>query len=126
MANLATATAADRITNAVLTATVADLIAQLVEANKQLTKVNAQLVKAKGSAQRSSGCGGGCGGSDNAADTATTAFQARIGGPTGRHYCWSCGDYCYHSSPRRRSKKTGHKVDATREDKMGGSSYSFA
>ena len=121
MANLATATAADRSANAALTATVADLTTQLAEANKQLAKVNAQLVKLKANG------GGGRGGGRNTSNTnATTAFQARIGGPTGRHYCWSCGDFCYHSSPRCRSKKPGHKDEATRDNKMEGSTNLFA
>ena len=35
-------------------------------------------------------------------------------------YCWSCG-WCYHDGTHCRSRKEGHKVDATVSDRMGGS-----
>ena len=127
MANLATATAADRSAVAALTDTVSNLTTQLAEAHTQLAKVNAQLV----TAQRNANTGGrarGRGGGRTTTATASRdeAFQARVGGPSGRHYCWSCGACCYHASPKCRSKKPGHKDDATVDNKMNGSTHSFA
>ena len=121
--SLATATAADRSANAALTTTVADLTAQLAAANKQLATVTAQLITAQTNAKRGGGRGGGRGRNTS---TASATFKARIGGPTGRHYCWSCGDHCYHDSSRCRSKQDGHKDEATADNKLGGSSHSFA
>ena len=122
--SLATATAADRSANAALTTTVADLTAQLAEAHKQLAAVNAQLLTAQRNAKQGGGRGGGRG--RGAKNTSSASFQARVGGPSGRHYCWSCGDHCYHKGQTYRSKLPGHKDDATAEDKMDGSSHSFA
>ena len=116
--SLATATAADRSANAALTTTVADLTAQLAAAHKQLAAVNAQLITSQKNAKQGGGRGGGRERSEK--------FKSRIGGPTGRHYCWSCGDHCYHKSQTCRSKLPGHKDNATADDKMGGSSNSFA
>ena len=124
MENLATATAADRSANAALTATVANLTSQLAEANKQLAKANVLLAKAKAKGGGGRGRGGGRGANNNTGDNATAVFQARIGGPIGRHYCWSCGDFC--SSPRCRNKNPGHKDEATQDNKMDGSTHSFA
>jgi hypothetical protein len=118
MANPATATAADRTANAALTQTVADLTAQLAEANTQLAKVTAQLIKANNTGPTSGRNGG-------AAQPRNTP-GSHIGGPTGRHYCWSCGAFCYHSGRDCRTKKDGHKDEATKHNKMDGSTHSFA
>ena len=127
MANLATATAADRTTVSNLTATISQLTAELAATNAQLvaalatnTNLTATIGRGRGGG-RGRGRGGGRGG-----DIADPAFLSRVGGPTGRYYCWSCGDCCYHSSPRCRTKKTGHKDEATSANKMNGSSHSFA
>ena len=120
MANLATATSADCSAVATLTETVSNLTAQLAEAHTHLAKVNAQLVPAQINANtggRAGGCGGG--------RSQSAAFQSRIGGPSGCHYCWSCGACCYHDSAKCRSKKDGHQGDASVENKMNGSTHSF-
>ena len=118
MANLATATAADRTANAALTQTIADLTAQLAEANTQLAKVTAQLIKSNNTGRANGHYGG--------STQPRNAPGSHKGGPTGKHYCWSCGAFCYHSGRDCRTKKDGHKDEATKNNKMGGSAHSFA
>ena len=130
MANLATATAADRTTVSTLTATVSQLTADLAAINAHLVTAlatNATLtstIAQMGGRGRGSGRGRG-GGRGRGAEGTTSSTTSRVGGPTGRFYCWSCGSFCYHSSPRCRSKKDGHKDVATEENKMNGSTHSF-
>ena len=41
------------------------------------------------------------------------------------HYCWTHGTSCNHKSANCRSKKSGHKMDTTAENKMGGETRRF-
>ena len=75
---------------------------------------------------RATGRGRGQGRGTELAELADLAFRSRFGGPTARHYCWSCGDFRYYSSPRCRVKKSGHIDEAAKENKMNGSTHLFA
>jgi len=110
IANLATATAADRSAVAALSATVSDL-------TKDLSKANSKLVAAL----------------EKIAFLTQQAATPRIGrnprgtpSPTGdssgrSHYCWTCGHKSDHSSWNCESPATGHQKRATRMNTMGGS-----
>ena len=128
MANFATAAAADRTTVTTLSATIDRLTAELATASAALVTAlatNATLTASLAGGGGRGGGGHGRGGKGGAG-AAQPSSRSRIGGPTGRFYCWTCGDCCYHSGARCRSKKPGHKDDATKENKMNGSTNSFA
>ena len=108
IANLATATAADRTTVATLTETNRRLTLELVA-------VNAKLVKAL-EANKAAGSGGGHPQSSGGRSAQKTK---------GPHYCWHCGSSVWHPSARCWSKKEGHRDDATEDNKMGGSTRTF-
>ena len=129
MANFATAAAADRTTVETLTNTVQRLTAELTAVNAQLvtalaTNSTLSATIAATGQRRPRGRGGGRG--QGRGDVKDPLFLSRIGGPTGRFYCWSCGDFCYHSSARCRSKKAGHQDAATSANKLNGSTHTFA
>ena len=122
MANFASAAASDRATVEQLALTVQKQAAELVAVNAQLV---AALARADTLNNKLSAGGRGTGRGAGRGRGATT-LSSRVGGPTGKWYCWSCGDKCYHSSARCRTKKEGHQDGATVDNKMGGSTHSFA
>jgi hypothetical protein len=102
IANLATATTADRQTVAALTATISQLTLELSAANTKL------LAKATQQTNRNSGGG--------------TPRRQRNPGP---HYCFTHGSKVHHTSLDCKYKGPGHKDCATEENKMGGSTKTF-
>lgn len=108
IANLATATAADRASIATLTTTISKLTTELATTNTKLVKALNEL------SLRPPRNGG------NPGDTGVT--RPRIPGP---HYCHTHGSKVWHSSPRCRGKGPNHKDDATEENKMEGSTKTF-
>ena len=127
MVNFATAAAVDRATVANLLANINRLSTEIAIASAPLvialaTNATLTLSLASSGGRGLGGWGrryrGGAGGEPN--------LRSRVGGPTGRFYCWSCGDFCYHSGGRCCSKKPGHKDKATIDNKMNGSTHSFA
>ena len=106
IANLATATAADRATTAQLTATNAQLTTELkrtqdklVEALERLERFSKQITK-QPLKQR---------------DTNTVTR------PLDRHYCWTHGYLCEHTSGRCPDPKQGHCKFATARKPLNGS-----
>ena len=101
--NLATGTAAERAT-----------VATLIETNSKLTQelitVNSKLVVALES---------------------KTCLTAKLGSyrtkqkNKGPHYCYTCDSGQWHSSNRCRTKVAHHKDEATKDNKMGGSTATF-
>jgi hypothetical protein len=98
IACLATATASDRHTVAVLTETNSAL-------TKELAIVNAKLVTALLANSR-------------LAVPSATSSDSRM---DARHYCWSCGYQCLHYSSRCPCPKEGHQKGAKASNIMGGS-----
>ena len=127
LSNLAMAAAADRAMVSNLTTTISQLAEELTATNVPLVAGLANDTTLVASIDRGRDGGRRCGrGGDRGGDIPDPLFMARVGGPTGKYYCWSCGDFCYHSSPRCRNKKAGHKDEATSANKMNGSTHSFA
>ena len=114
MANLATATAADRHTVSILTATVSQL-------TKYLVAINAHLVTSLATNATLTSTIAHIGGRERGGDRERGGGRgkgtepSRVGGPTGRFYCWLCGSFCYHSGPSCRSKKTDTKTRQQRK-----------
>jgi hypothetical protein len=109
IANLATATAADRTAVANLTTTVSDLTTalgkcngKLVGALERVTVLTQQLAACK------------AGNSPRPASTNDSSGRS--------HYCWTCGYRCAHSSWNCDTPATGHQKRATRANTMNGSS----
>jgi histidinol-phosphate/aromatic aminotransferase/cobyric acid decarboxylase-like protein len=100
LANLATATAADRGVVAALTQANARLAKQLEENLKELRELKA-LLNQERSAKRG----------------------LRSFNPSTTNYCWTHGFKLgsTHTSLRCKTQKPGHKKEATRENNMGGS-----
>ena len=103
IANLATATAADRTavanlmtTNAILTKEVAKVNEKLIAALLQVNVLTKQL-----------------------ATNRSTPDLAVSSGPV--HYCWTCGYCCLHASHNCPNPAAGHKKTAIRRETMGGS-----
>ena len=107
ISDLAAATAADRATMVSLTQSVQTLTAQLAATQSQLVAALAQLAAVK--------------------PTPAAGGQSRGGVRTpnpygkGRHYCWSCGFDCDHSSTSCPDKKPGHIDHVNRFNTKGGS-----
>ena len=102
IANLATATASDKATIESLTTTNASLTAALISLNKQLS----------------------------IALRASQPTNPRPGpslGVTGlnKHYCWTHGTYCPHSSYKCEAPAPGHKNKATTRNKQGGATNTY-
>ena len=114
IANLATATAADRATVATLTDTVAKLSAELASAQAKLISVlleNQKLLKlVSGRGSRTSG---------GESKTSGGEAQGPWSGPT-IHYCHTHGLQCPHPSFKCPEPATGHIKNATKKDTMGG------
>jgi len=94
LANLASATTADRNTIATLTETNAKLVSEIAKLTKKLSELAMKQSK-KEKKKRD-----------------------------GSEYCWSCGYKVNHTSKNCRWKKQGHKDEATANDTMGGSTWS--
>jgi hypothetical protein len=111
IANLATATAADRASIATLTTTISNLTAELAETNTKLIKALGEL------AQRPpyNDSTGGRQGRDH---------QQRERKP-GPHYCHTHGSQVWHPSPKCRWKGTNHQDAATEANKLNGSTKTF-
>ena len=109
ISDLSAATAADKATMVSLTATVQTLTAQLATAHTQLASTQAQLITAL--SNKSSGGGNGRGGRDR---------KPNPYGPN-RHYCYTCGFDCDHSSANHPNKPPGHKDNVNRNNTKGGS-----
>ena len=118
LANLATATAADRATVATLTDTIAQLSSELALAQKKLISSlldNQRLLK------RLSEKGGSWNTSGGVTDRKTSG-----GGASGPwdvpsiHYCHTHGHKCPHPSFKCPDPATGHKNNATKKDTRGG------
>jgi hypothetical protein len=108
IANLATATAADRTavanltdTNALLTRSLAKSNEKLIAALTQVTALTKQVAALNGTPTPHS-------------STPTTSFERR-------HYCWTCGYRCEHSSWNCPTPSTGHQKRAKAADTMNGS-----
>ena len=131
MANFATAATADRTTVETLIATVQSITTELAVVNAQLVTAlatNSTLTSTISYTRqrRPRGRGGGGDRGRGRIGANNLAVSNRVRGPTGRFYCWSCGDYCYHTSTRCCNKKVGHKDEATSANKMDGSAHTFA
>ena len=111
IANLATATASDRVLVVALTATNSTLTAdftathpQLLIALQDISKLQvtvANLCKQLGAA------------------------GIKSSGGYHNHYCWTWGNRCNHNSRKCPTTATGHHKDATRHDKKGGTHKNF-
>jgi hypothetical protein len=112
IANLATATAEDRKTVANLTETNATLTKDLAAANGKListlTLINT-LTKQLAEART------GNNGNSNRTNPSGTNEYAR------KHYCWTCGYRCEHSSWYCTTQAAGHQTRAKASDTMNGS-----
>ena len=118
LANLATATAADRATVATLTDTIDQLSSELASAQAKLISSlldNQQLLKiflVRGGRWNTSG---------GVADGKTSGVVAA--GPwdgTSIHYCHTHGHKCPHPSFKFPEPATGHIINATKKDPRGG------
>ena len=109
ISELSAATAADKATMVSLTATVQTLTTQLAAVHSQLASTQAQLIAAL--ANKS---GGG-----NYA-RGTRDKKPNPYGPN-RHYCYTCGFDCDHSSADHPNKPPGHKNNVNRHNTKGGS-----
>jgi hypothetical protein len=108
IANLATATAADRTAVANLTTTVADLTTALGKSN---TKLVTALERITTLTQQLAACRAAPGSRPNVHSDSLSRS----------HYCWTCGHRSTHSSWKCETPSTGHQKRATRADTMGGS-----
>ena len=106
LANLATATNADRGAMATLTRTNATLTASIISIQAKLTKALEEIVRLKAEKP-----------------PPTTRYPDVDLDPVG--YCWSHGYKVKlgHNSKSCGTKKNGHKNDATRADTMGGKQF---
>lgn len=109
ISNLSAATAADKATMVSLTAAVQTLTAQLATAHSQLASTQGQLITAL--SNKPSGGGNGRSGRDR---------KPNPYGPN-RHYCYTCGFDCDHSSANHPNKPPGHKDNVSRYNTKGGS-----
>jgi hypothetical protein len=100
LANLATATAADRGVVAALTQANARLVKQLEENSNKLRELKALIKKER-----------------------TEKRGQRSFNPSPRNYCWTHGHKVgsTHTSLTCKLPRQGHKKEATRADNMGGS-----
>ena len=107
ISDLAAATAADRATMVSLTQSVQTLTTQLAATQAQLVTALAQLAATNAKSTTGGQARGG----------------ARVPNPygKGRHYCWSCGFDCDHSSTTCPTKKPGHIDHVNRFNTKGGS-----
>ena len=106
ISELAAATAADRATMVALTTSVQTLTAQLTSTQAQLVSALAELAAINKNNSRG-----------------ITRDRNRSTNPygKGRHYCWSCGFDCDHSSSTCPNKKPGHVDHVNRFNTKGGS-----
>ena len=115
MANFTAAATATRTTTETLTTTVQRLTAKLTSINTQFVTAlaaNTTLTAIVSAVARNHPRGRG--------DSRGRLVLSRVGGPTGRHYCWLCGYHCYHTSKQCRSKKPNHQNVETAVNKMAG------
>ena len=111
LANLATATSADRATVATLTDTVAKLSAELADAQGKLVQAlleNGKLLKQLASRTTRGMTGSGF-------TTSGGADAPKV------HYCHTCGYLSNHPSFRCEKPGPNHQRMATKRDTMGGS-----
>jgi hypothetical protein len=115
IANLATATAEDRKavanlteTNATLTKDLASVNAKLISTLTLVTTLTKQLAEAR------TGNNGNNGVSQRQNTTGTNEY-------TRKHYCWTCGYRCDHSSWYCTTPATGHQTRAKASNTMNGS-----
>jgi hypothetical protein len=108
LANLATATAEDRRavvnltgTNATLTTELATSNGKLISALNRITNLTKQLANLRAN-------------SSNRGDTNGSNNERK-------HYCWTCGYRCEHSSWKCPTPPTGHQTRAKAADTMNGS-----
>ena len=117
LANLATATAADRATVATLTDTISQLSSELASAQAKLISSlldNQKLLKRLSERGRTPS-GGGADGKISGGGTATGPWD----GPQ-IHYCYSHGYKCPHPSFKCPTPVAGHIKNATKKDIRGG------
>ncbi len=112
LANLATATAADRSTVAQLSATNASLTTELAQQTAQLATARAEITALKIEVASLKRPG-----------QATPLRPPRVYTHTNTNYCWSHGYKVsrHHTSQTCGGPKDGHQRDATRQNTMGGS-----
>ncbi len=110
IANLATATAADRSAVAALTATVSDLTKDLSKANSKLIQALEKIALLTQQLSPSKP-----GRNPRGTPSPTGDSSARS------HYCWTCGHKSEHSSWNCENPSTGHQRRATRTNTMAGS-----
>jgi len=124
--NLATATVGDRQVVDSLTATIANLTAQLQQKDTLIATLQQQVASNREGGGRGSGArGGGRGGGRGRGGATTTTTTTTDATPRTLYYCWSHG-YSYnpaHRSDNCTDKKAHHKVDATVTANMGGEQY---
>jgi len=126
MVNLATATAANRNTVSTLTLTMSQLTTDLAAINAHLVTALATNATLASTIVQMGGRGRGGGrGKFGGRGRGRGSEPSRVGGLTGRFYCWLYGACCYHSGSRCRSKKYGHADESTADNKMNGSTHSF-
>ena len=108
--NLATSTASDRASVATLTTTNSNLAAALTLSSKNLVTALQDVARLTGTItelRRKTGY-----------QSIATAPELRW---AKRHYCWTGGYACKHSSSDCPSPATGHQKGATRAKRLGGS-----
>ena len=123
LANLATATSADRATVATLSDTVATLSAQLADAQAKLVSSlldNQKLLKQLSNrGQRTSGGAGGA----NKGDAKKGDYDPWTGPKI--HYCFKHGFQCPHPSFRCPDQNPNHVKNATKANTMGGNQETY-
>ena len=109
IANLATATASDRATTARLTETNAKLTEELKKTQQKLVEALEKLAKL----------------SNPRCPLAPKTGKENDKRPTDRHYCWTHGYLCEHTSGRCPNPAEGHQRYATARKPLGGSKLKY-
>ena len=103
MANLATATASDRVSVAALTATNSTLTTNCTTTHTQILSEIQDLTKIKVTAANLRKQLGAAG--------------IKFSGSYHNHYCWTCGNRCNHNIRKRPTPATVHQKKATSREK---------
>ena len=124
LANLATATAADRATVDTLTDTIAQLLSELASAQAKLIS---SLLDYQRLLKRLSDQGGSWDNTSGGGTDGKTSGDGAAGpwdGPS-IHYCHTHGHKCPHPSFKCPEPNTGHIKNATKKDTRGGSDIEY-
>ena len=135
LANLATATSADRAAVASLTDKIAKLTSELAATQAKLVTAlmeNAELIKRLSNKGRGGGGGGNGGRGNSGTSGGGGGTSGGGGGGSGGgdgtpistdpiHYCWTCGYWSRHPSHLCPNPANGHRKNATKRDTKNGS-----